>query len=236
MKSRIRKDWFAGVSFLSRKTKRKICKRILSSSIFLSFSFFFFFTSLFPRVLFVSHILTHDIFMGERNFTRRWIKVLFRPSPFFLVIFAEAGSAYTSLSYDRYIGRFDTEDCQRGYRWEWRIVFFLGGIGGKIWREMPMRKVCEYFLYIRAYLLRVLFQSLTIFSNFLTIFARCLKENSWKSLSRRNKGKEFLDSTFSNLSRILKIDANDVINKTFRCPLEKSCTISPSKLKSSFLS
>ena len=175
--------------------------------------------------------------MGERNFTRRWIKVLFRPSPFFLVIFAEAGSAYTSLSYDRYIGRFDTEDCQRGYRWEWRIVFFLGGIGGKIWREMPMRKVCEYFLYIRAYLLRVLFQSLTIFSNFLTIFARCLKRKFLKNpLSRQNKGKEFLDSTFSNLSRILKIDANDVINKTFRCPLEKSCTISPSKLKFSFLS
>ena len=123
------------------------------------------------------------------------------------------------------------------HRWEWRIVFFLGGIGGKIWREMPMRKVCEYFLYIRAYLLRVLFQSLTIFSNFLTIFARCLKRKFLKNpLSRQNKGKEFLDSTFSNLSRILKIDANDVINKTFRCPLEKSCTISPSKLKFSFLS
>lgn len=83
-------------------------------------------------------------------------------------------------------------------------------------------------------------RSFSIFDNFFkfsndicAMFKRKFLKNP---LSRQNKGKEFLDSTFSNLSRILKIDANDVINKTFRCPLEKSCTISPSKLKSSFLS
>lgn len=39
--------------------------------------------------------------MAERNFTSGWIKVIFPSSPFFLsfflVIFAEAGSAYTFL-------------------------------------------------------------------------------------------------------------------------------------------
>lgn len=140
-------------------TKRKICKRILLPSIFFSF--------LLLRVLFVTYILTHDIFMGARNFTRGWIKVLFRSSPFFLVIFAEAGSAYTFL-----LPMIDTSVRYGGFPARISARMKNRAFPRGYWRENMTRNADEknvpvFPIYPGSPSIRVLFR---FFNNFFQIF------------------------------------------------------------------